>query len=188
MIPTAMMKVSMFASAFVLMSGKLILSTAGEYATSVETTAVDVGGGEPAEESEHDQNLEHRELRYARNKIHWPECVDVHIGCRLTVAQCVSLIEKELKRGHVLSNVKIEVKYPENRDISTGGQAKEYHNRVAVPVNYMAQAHGYFVDGMMTFKNKEWESSTTSAGSRAIGPWDCWGQDANQSSVKCCVH
>jgi hypothetical protein len=182
---TTMMKVSMLASALALVSSALITPAASEYYVSVEASAVDVGETERVRDMEHEQ--EPRELRYqyAKNKIHWPECVID----KLTVAQCKQLIEEELEQGHVLSNVKIGLKYPEMQflgdfqvriaGVDEIGPAKDYYYRVAIPVNYMAQAHGYFVDGQMTF-NKEWDG--IGSGPRGIGPWTCRGQDANQ----CC--
>jgi hypothetical protein len=120
----------------------------------------------------------HRDLRYARNKLAWPECQELN----LTVDECFELIEKELEIGHVLTNVSVNKKYPPPVDDAMADEmfaSNDYYYRFAVPTNYLAQVTGYQMDGQITYDHK-WNGIRT--GPREIGPWDCKGK----SPVLCC--
>jgi len=124
---------------------------------------------------------------YAKNKLAWPECVEQ----KLTVAQCYNLINSEIERGHLLENLQVGKYFPvmpvaqgDVMDTSihpgaeTSSEADLYY-RVAVPVNYMGQVHGYWGDAQIKYPD-QWMG--INSGPRDIGPWSCYGMVATQ----CC--
>jgi len=123
---------------------------------------------------------------YARNKLEWPECVDEN----LSVEQCSALIKRDIEEGHVLDNINVDAYLPEfemvTRDVVDDAVLPEathagtdLYYRVAVPTNYMGQAHGFLIDGEMKYTD-QWVG--IGSGPRSVGPWNCTGMSATQ----CC--
>jgi len=116
----------------------------------------------------------HRNLAYVKNKISWPECVEL----KMTVEECHELIETELAMGHVLSNVSASKSFPPAPDAPS--PLDEYYFRFTVPTNYMAQVTGDEIDGKISYDLK-WNLLT---GPVDVGPWDCKGLTATQCCTK----
>ena len=141
----------------------------------MEHVESDIIGHEENDKIVHDFGR-HRNLVYAKNKIAWPECIDL----KMTVEECHRLIETEIAMGHVLTNIKTNLKYPAVANPDEVAKANDYYFRFAVPTNYLAHVTGFEIDGKITYE-LPWELTT---GPVTIGPWDCRGLNPTQCCTK----